>query len=83
MLKQGDTYTFTSRKGHTKQFKITSITHGWHGRFGPTLSIQTEHEVNWMDRPVCAEVRNRLGEWYVKVDRGHPDKPITYWLPMR
>jgi hypothetical protein len=34
-----------------------------------------------MDKPVSVEVRNRLGEYYVKVDKGAPDKPVTYWLP--
>ena len=82
MLKQGNTYTFKSRRGVTKQFKITSKIRGHHGRFGPTLSINTEHEVNWMDRPVSVQVRNRLGEYYVRVDKGRPDKPVTYWLPI-
>ena len=82
MLKQGDTHTFTSRQGHTKQFKITRVIRGYHGRFGHTLSIQTEHEVNWMERPVSVAIRNRLGEYYVRVDKGGPDKPITYWLPV-
>jgi hypothetical protein len=82
MLKLGETYTFTSRRGETKQFKITSVIRGHHGRFGDTLSINTEHEVNWMDNPVSVEVRNRRGEYYVKVDKGAPDKPVTYWLPI-
>jgi hypothetical protein len=28
------------------------------------------------------KIWDRLGEYYVRVDKGGPDKPITYWLPV-
>ena len=80
MLEKGKTYKFTSRTGVSKAFEITAVHHGWHRRFGPTLSIQTEVWDPEMGMNISETVRNRLGEYYVRCkDDPHSKRYTTYW----
>ncbi len=82
MLEEGKTYTFTSRSGESKDFTITMICRGFHNWHGKTRSIHTEYCHPETGRMRYAEVRTRLGEWYVRVlDQHQPERWKTYWRP--